>query len=320
ALNTDTATLITRFNNVTALANLKVNISDTSAMLNAYKLKVIAHDAAISALNTDTATLITRFNNVTALANLKVNISDTSAMLNPYKLKVNIADTSTMLANYKSSIITLQNNISNSNLPSQTGMNGKVLSTNGTTPSWIAQGTISGSYTLQGATDAAITTPSNGQMLQFSNNAWTNITPLLAPAVQTYQNTGTTSGTFSTQVSSATTFNLNNAPFNSTATIFLADNKTLKALNTIIVLNNNTTNTNVINGSSSPFLIITLPDATKNNGKSIIIRPSDNYTQVLQINDHLGTTIDTNLGNITRAGNLVHVMSDGLSWQVISSR
>lgn len=55
---------------------LKLNISDTAAMLNAYKVKDIAQDAAIL---------------------LKINISDSAAMLTPYLRKY---DTTAMLSNY----------------------------------------------------------------------------------------------------------------------------------------------------------------------------------------------------------------------------
>jgi len=68
---------------------IRVNYSDTASMLNAYRLKDISHDASIAALNADTATLAARFSNVLGVANAKVNISDTASMLSPYSRDYN---------------------------------------------------------------------------------------------------------------------------------------------------------------------------------------------------------------------------------------
>jgi len=123
--------------NALTTTNEKVNISDTAAMLNVYKLSMIDKDnykvtnnAVVTALVADTATLITRLG-------YKVNAADTAAMLNVYKLsmidkdaykvsndavvaslvadtatlitrlgyKVNAADTAAMLNVYKLSMI-----------------------------------------------------------------------------------------------------------------------------------------------------------------------------------------------------------------------
>ena len=121
----------------TTQENLKVNYTDTTAMLNVYKLSMIDKDAykisnntVVAALVADTATLITRLG-------YKVNAADTAAMLNAYRLsmidkdaykvsnntvvaalvadtatlitrlgyKVNAADTAAMLNVYKLSMI-----------------------------------------------------------------------------------------------------------------------------------------------------------------------------------------------------------------------
>ena len=71
----------------TTAENLKVNFTDTAAMLNTYRLSMIdkdaykvSNDAVVAALVTDTATLITRLG-------YKVNAADTVAMLSPYARK-----------------------------------------------------------------------------------------------------------------------------------------------------------------------------------------------------------------------------------------
>jgi len=111
ATATDTTSLSNRI-------NLKVNISDTAAMLSNY--------AKTSAVNlkvniSDTAAMLTNYAKTSAVA-LKVNISDTATMLSPYAktsvvnsglaLKVNISDTAAMLTNYaKTSAVNLKVNI-----------------------------------------------------------------------------------------------------------------------------------------------------------------------------------------------------------------
>lgn len=100
------------FNTTYALSNdvkdsilKRVAIRDTSAMLNPYKLGIIA-------LNADTATLSARFSNVVSLVGTKLNWSDTSSMLNAYKLKdiahdaslalkINFTDSAGMLNAYR---------------------------------------------------------------------------------------------------------------------------------------------------------------------------------------------------------------------------
>ncbi len=111
----DTAAMLSNYYRthvaVAALA-LKLNISDSAAMMLAYKIKDISHDASIAALVADSATLAARFANVIALANTKLAIADTSNMLNVYLLKniaqdasiltkLNISDTASMLSAYR---------------------------------------------------------------------------------------------------------------------------------------------------------------------------------------------------------------------------
>ena len=125
-LNGHTASIATNAANILS----KVNISDTSAMLSAYragKVNVTDTSAMLAAYRTgkvnvsDTAAMLTAYKNG---LNAKVNVSDTSSMLTNYRntlnshtagiatntssilLKVNIADTSAMLTAYRNGINT----------------------------------------------------------------------------------------------------------------------------------------------------------------------------------------------------------------------
>jgi len=93
--------------------NIKVNISDTSSMLNPYLRKA---DAIVSVetdpvFNASIAKGITGID--TAYWNRKLNIADTSSMLTNYRTglnnKVNFTDTASMLANYRTGINTKVN-------------------------------------------------------------------------------------------------------------------------------------------------------------------------------------------------------------------
>lgn len=57
-------------------------------------------------------------------------------------------------------------------LPSQTGQNGKYLTTDGTSTSWTT--ITSGATNLDALTDVVITTPSTGQVLKFDGTNWVN--------------------------------------------------------------------------------------------------------------------------------------------------
>ena len=129
ATATDTTSLSNRI-------NLKVNISDTAAMLSNY--------AKTSAVNlkvniSDTAAMLTNYAKTSAVNSglaLKVNISDTATMLTNYlrkidtaslssriNLKVNIIDTATMLTPYAKVVdLNLKANI---NSPTFTGKIGR---------------------------------------------------------------------------------------------------------------------------------------------------------------------------------------------------
>ncbi len=100
ASKTDTSSLnlVNRFNS-------KVNVSDTSSMLNPYlrKADAIGNVETDPVFNSSVAKGITGID--TAYWNRKVNISDTTSMLANYRTglneKVNIADTSSLLSNYR---------------------------------------------------------------------------------------------------------------------------------------------------------------------------------------------------------------------------
>jgi hypothetical protein len=92
---------------LSARINLKVNISDTSAMLGSYLRK------------TDTSSLSSRIN-------LKINISDSAAMLSPYMRKF---DTTAMLAPYQRSITALKFSDTTSTIATKTDLTNNVTLT-----------------------------------------------------------------------------------------------------------------------------------------------------------------------------------------------
>ena len=111
----DTAAMLTPYAK-TIVVNTKVNISDTAAMLSPYaKTSVVNSGLALKVNIADTAAMLTNYAKTSAV-NLKVNISDTASMLTNYAktsavnsglaLKVNISDTAAMLTNYaKTSVV-----------------------------------------------------------------------------------------------------------------------------------------------------------------------------------------------------------------------
>ena len=136
----DTAAMLSPYAK-TILVNTKVNISDTAAMLSPYaKTSVVNSGLALKVNIADTAAMLTNYAKTSAVA-LKVNISDTAAMLANYAktsavnsavaLKVNISDTATMLTPYLRKIDTasLSNRINlkaNINSPTFTGTVGGI--------------------------------------------------------------------------------------------------------------------------------------------------------------------------------------------------
>jgi len=109
----DTAAMLSNYAKTSAV-NLKVNISDTAAMLTNYaKTSVVNSGLALKVNISDTATMLSPYAKTSVVNSglaLKVNISDTAAMLANYAktsavnsglaLKVNISDTATMLTPY----------------------------------------------------------------------------------------------------------------------------------------------------------------------------------------------------------------------------
>jgi hypothetical protein len=357
ALITDTATIQPRFNNLSASNNLKVNISDTANMLSKYYNKTLT-DALLngkqsslngigyaklngnalsyvsSIPNSDltnstitigstpislggSATTLTGLTSVSSTSftgaltgnatglssTLAISSGGTGLTTTPTNGQIDIGNGtgftrttitagSGITVTNGSGTITIANTGSGSTYTAGTGISitGNTIATTGAVTSALSGLT----------TDVTITTPSAGQLLQYNGSNWINIVSLVTATAKTY--------------SSSTTYSItvNNTNF---TTIFLSDNATLKGLNKIIPLTNSNT---------GALLNITLPDPTKNNGKSIILRPTDNNSQINNIYylnaSNVSINIDTNLTNLTRAGNLVHVMSDGSSWQVISSR
>ena len=125
ALNADTSTLVDRFNDVTSLANTKLNKSDTASMLfdylgalnNLRSTKFNSDDTAKLLQKTDTITLSNRIDALALSSGIiaaeKLKISDTTAMLSGYLSsiiglnanKVNYTDTSSMLNPYFNAIL-----------------------------------------------------------------------------------------------------------------------------------------------------------------------------------------------------------------------
>ena len=110
----DTAAMLSNYAKTSAV-NLKVNISDTAAMLTNYaKTSVVNSGLALKVNISDTATMLSPYAKTSVVNSglaLKVNISDTAAMLTNYaktsavNLKVNIADTASMLTPYAKTIL-----------------------------------------------------------------------------------------------------------------------------------------------------------------------------------------------------------------------
>ena len=116
---TDTAAFLSAYYNKTVIDSklaLKLNISDTAAMLSPYARTANLPSLAPYVKYTDTSTMLSpyyRTATATAALALKLNISDTATMLSAYynkttvdskvNLKVNISDTSSMLSPYQRS-------------------------------------------------------------------------------------------------------------------------------------------------------------------------------------------------------------------------
>jgi len=170
ATATDTTSLSNRI-------NLKVNISDTAAMLTPYLRKI------------DTASLSSRIN-------LKVNISDTTAMLSNYaktsavNLKVNISDTAAMLTNYLRKIDT-------ASLSNRINLKANINSPTFTGTFTTAAGAIGNSLLANGAV-ANLSGTNTGDQTTITGNAGT------ATALQTARTIGTTTGD---ATSAGSTFN-----------------------------------------------------------------------------------------------------------------
>ena len=62
-------------------------------------------------------------------------------------------------------------------LPAQTGHTGEFLTTNGTAVSWATVPSGGGAVAIDDLTDVIITTPANGQALQYNGTNWVNTTP-----------------------------------------------------------------------------------------------------------------------------------------------
>ena len=113
---TDTAAFLSAYYNKTVIDSklaLKLNISDTAAMLSPYARTANLPSLAPYVKYTDTSTMLSpyyRTANATAAIALKLNISDTANMLSSYynktatdsklALKLNISDTANMLSPY----------------------------------------------------------------------------------------------------------------------------------------------------------------------------------------------------------------------------
>ena len=161
----DTAAMLTPYAK-TILVNTKVNISDTAAMLSPYaKTSVVNSGLALKVNIADTAAMLTNYAKTSAVA-LKVNISDTAAMLANYAktsavnsavaLKVNIADTAAMLTPYLRKIDTasLSNRINlkaDINSPTFTGTVG------GITQSMVGLGNVTNESKATMFTNATFT-------------------------------------------------------------------------------------------------------------------------------------------------------------------
>ena len=121
---TDTAAFLSAYYNKTVIDSklaLKLNISDTAAMLSPYARTANLPSLAPYVKYTDTSTMLSpyyRTANATAALALKLNISDTATMLSSYynkttvdskvNLKVNISDTLSMLSPYQRSFLAVK--------------------------------------------------------------------------------------------------------------------------------------------------------------------------------------------------------------------
>ena len=210
ATATDTTSLSNRI-------NLKVNISDTAAMLSNY--------AKTSAVNlkvniSDTAAMLTNYAKTSAVNSglaLKVNISDTATMLTNYlrkidtaslssriNLKVNISDTATMLTPYAKVVdLNLKANI---NSPTFTGTVGGITQsmvglgnvTNESKATMFTNATFTGTFataagaignaSLANGAVANLSGTNTGDQTTITGNAGT------ATALQTARTIGTTTG------------------------------------------------------------------------------------------------------------------------------
>ncbi len=185
-----------------------------------------------------------------------------------------------------------------------TPTNGQLLQYNSTTGKWVPVNGALSSLTA----DVAISSPVTGDALEYNGSKWVNVSRFLAQ-------------TFSTS-SSSIVVNSTNYPNLISAT------SVLKAQKTIVGILNTTGTTSFTQNTIS----VTLPDATKNMNKEIILKPvfsvTPNTNSAWNIDNvynynagSVGTVIiDPNLANITNLGAPISFISDGTSWYLISAR